>query len=155
MSRLLSVLVIFAALVAGCGTPLESRQPSAVAPPIAACDVKIMSLPPNADLPVEGAGAPVGAMVIAGPTDIDWSATKIGQDAMGARTLEMQLRPDAAARLADYTGDHVGEAMPLVVNGRVVAVPVINQGIPGGSLAIQGNGPDDAWLDPLEACLSG
>jgi hypothetical protein len=151
----LAAAVTVAALVASCGSPLDAASTGAMAAPLAVCDVMILSLQPNADPPMEGAAAPIGAMIIAGPGDIDWAASAIGQDAMGSPTLELQLGPDAAARLADYTRDHIGAAMPLVLNGRVVAVPRINSQIPGGSLAIQGNGPTFEWLEEFETCVRG
>ena len=43
---------------------------------------------------------------------------------------------DGAARLADYTGTHVGDALAIAINGTVVAVPVINDPIMNGDLAI-------------------
>jgi hypothetical protein len=130
---LLLVALIPGMLSVGCGM----AQP--------ACDVVVAALPPNAPPPDAGDVLPAGAAILAAPGDIDWSASSIGPDQPGGRPLNLQLRPEAAERLASYSRDNVGSFLPIALNGRVVVAPMLQSEVEGGLLVIQ-----FASLDPAE-----
>jgi preprotein translocase subunit SecD len=66
----------------------------------------------------------------------DFASASVTGD--GARAvLNVRLTPDGARRMRDYTAAHVGEALPLVVDGKVVHAPVIRVPISGDGLQIE------------------
>ncbi len=68
------------------------------------------------------------------------AAASIGTDQTAQRTIDLTLK-DASARLfADYTAGHVGDYFAMVLDGKVITAPVINEAIPGGQVQISQNG---------------
>ena len=51
-------------------------------------------------------------------------------------TVSLVLKYAAVQPFDDYTTSHIGEFFAIVVDGRVVAAPMINSGIPGGHVQI-------------------
>ncbi len=99
------------------------------------CDVTIAAVPFDTSL-AEGDALPESVTVVVAPADIDRTATAIETDQSGQIQVVVKVMGDGAARLADYTGTHVGEGLAVAINGTVVAVPIINNAIMNGDLAI-------------------
>ncbi len=99
------------------------------------CDVTIAAVPLDTRR-AEGDALPESVTVVVAPAQIDRSATAIETDQSGQIQVIIKATGDGAARLADYTGTHVGEALAIAINGTVVAVPVVNDAIMNGDLAI-------------------
>jgi protein-export membrane protein SecD len=64
------------------------------------------------------------------------SSATIGSDQNGRRTVDFTLKPDAAKQFEDFTRDHVQEYFAVVLDGKVITAPVINEPIPGGRVQI-------------------
>lgn len=64
------------------------------------------------------------------------SATVI--DSFGSPAVQVWFTPEAAARLAEFTGAHVGQPLAIVVDYRVYSVPVI-QDVITDTAVISGN----------------
>jgi hypothetical protein len=72
------------------------------------------------------------------------SGAAVGADQTGKRVVTIQLSPAAAEAFRAWTADHIGSYFAITIDGVVVAVPVINSEIPGGSVEI-GKGDIDGW----------
>ena len=68
------------------------------------------------------------------------SSAAIGQDAQGGLTVNFQLKDTGANLFADYTRDHVGEYFAIVLDGKIVSAPRIENSIPGGQVQISAGG---------------
>jgi preprotein translocase subunit SecD len=64
------------------------------------------------------------------------AVASIGADQTGRRTVDLVLREPARQAFAVYTAAHVGDFLAIVLDGRVVSAPVINEAIPGGEIQI-------------------
>jgi protein-export membrane protein SecD len=64
------------------------------------------------------------------------SSATIGSDQNGRRTVDFTLKPDAAKTFEDFTRAHVREYFAVVLDGKVITAPVINEAIPGGRVQI-------------------
>jgi preprotein translocase subunit SecD len=99
------------------------------------CDLMILAVPADSTL---NAGDPLPAKrdVIAAPGDFDPTRSKIRTDPSGANVLDLQLRGDGVPRLAAHTAAHVGEQIAIVINGEIIAVPIVESSIPTGEISI-------------------
>lgn len=61
-----------------------------------------------------------------------------GQDEYGQPIVNFSLLPASVDKFADYTGSHIGTAMAIVLDGKVMSAPVIRSRIPGDGM-IEGN----------------
>lgn len=52
--------------------------------------------------------------------------------------IEFQLKPEFASIFGSYTGQHVGDAMAIVLDGEVLSAPIINAQLTDGGI-IEGN----------------
>ncbi|PAP74880.1 hypothetical protein B1759_17055 [Rubrivirga sp. SAORIC476] len=52
--------------------------------------------------------------------------------------VSLELAPASAARFSDLTGERVGLALAIVLDGRVLLAPTINERIPNGRIQISG-----------------
>jgi hypothetical protein len=59
------------------------------------------------------------------------------------RTVNVSLKPDAAAAFGDYTTSHPGETFAIVIDGRVAMLPVISEPITGGEVNVSGGVDED------------
>jgi hypothetical protein len=66
------------------------------------------------------------------------SANAAYDPANSLRTVNVSLKPDAAAAVGDYTTSHLGETFAIVIDGRVAMLPVINEPITGGEVNVSG-----------------
>ncbi|HEX5825327.1 MAG TPA: protein translocase subunit SecD, partial [Candidatus Limnocylindrales bacterium] len=60
----------------------------------------------------------------------------IGSDSTGKRVVTFKLKEHGAQLFADYTRDHVKQFFAIVLDGRVISAPEINEAIPGGNVQI-------------------
>jgi SecD/SecF fusion protein len=82
------------------------------------------------------------------------AATAIGSDQTGQRTVDFTLRPAAAALFAAYTAEHTGEYFAIVLDGAVIAVPVISAAIPDGEVQISQGGEGGWSLEEAQRLVS-
>jgi preprotein translocase subunit SecD len=52
----------------------------------------------------------------------------------------IKLKKDCVPILAQVTGDNIGKAMAIVIDGEVISAPLIQEAITGGSMVIDGYG---------------
>jgi preprotein translocase subunit SecD len=64
------------------------------------------------------------------------SSAAIGTDTTGKRVVTFILKEGGAKLFADYTAAHVGQYFAIVLDGRVISAPQINEAIPGGNVQI-------------------
>lgn len=64
------------------------------------------------------------------------ATASIGVDQTGQRTVDLLLKDAARQAFADYTSAHVGDFFAIVLDGRVITAPVINEAIPGGQIQV-------------------
>lgn len=57
----------------------------------------------------------------------------------GKFAVVFEMQPDAAQRFAEYTGNHIGQFLTIVLDGVVVSSPQIQSAIPDGSGTITGD----------------
>jgi hypothetical protein len=104
--------------------------------------------------PVVGEPLPPGLLVIAGPDEIDLSATGLSIGDLGPE-LTIGLQGPAMDRLALHTAGHIGQSLAIAHGGTVVAVPFINAPIEGGSMVVTPASADaSAFEDRLAGCGS-
>ena len=60
----------------------------------------------------------------------------IGSDQNGRRVVTFKLKDQGAKLFGDYTRDHVNQFFAIVLDGRVISAPQINEPIPGGNVQI-------------------
>ena len=68
------------------------------------------------------------------------SSAAIGSDQTGNRVVTFQLKDNGARLFADFTAAHRGEYFAIVLDGRVISAPRINDSIPGGNVQISQDG---------------
>lgn len=59
----------------------------------------------------------------------------------GLRTIEISLTPAATALFGDYTTRHTTEYVAITIDGKIAVVPLINEPITGGQVAVSAGGP--------------
>lgn len=117
------------------------------------CDLMIVALPPDSTLQ-EGDPVPAEPQVIAGPGDFDAIGSSIRTDPNGAVSLDLRLRGEAIERLAGHTAGHMGESMAIVINGEVVAVPIIQSPIPAGEMSVtRGMDDNETFAQRFAGCV--
>ncbi len=67
------------------------------------------------------------------------AAASIGANETGQRTVDFTLRPEGKDKFAAYTAEHIGDIFAIVLDGKVISAPSINQSIPGGQVQISQN----------------
>jgi preprotein translocase subunit SecD len=68
------------------------------------------------------------------------SSATIGSSQTGGRTVDFVLKDQGAKLFADWTAKHVREYFAIVLDGKVISAPVINQAIPTGQVQIEAGG---------------
>ena len=99
------------------------------------CDLMILAVPFGSTLQA-GDPVPADSQVLAAPGDFDTTRSGIVTDAGGANALDLQLRGAAVARVAGHTAAHLGEQIAIVINGDIVAVPIVESPIPDGNISM-------------------
>jgi len=106
-------------------------------------------------------GQPVAAPVdpgqrVGGPpllTKEAITAATVGTDQTGNPTLDLTLSDPAAAVFRDATSAHIGEYLPIVLDGVAISDPVIQAEIPNGRVQIQFARDDLASPERLAAII--
>jgi preprotein translocase subunit SecD len=60
----------------------------------------------------------------------------IGSDQNGRRVVTFKLKDAGAKLFGDYTAAHIGQYFAIVLDGKVISAPVIQNAIPGGNVEI-------------------
>jgi hypothetical protein len=97
----------------------------------------------------------VGDLVPGAPL-VEWGAmadSNVGKDQTGNPTLDLVLVGPGAATLADVTTAHVGEYLPIALDGVAIAVPVIEAPIRDGQVQIALSSNGSISLAQLAAIL--
>jgi preprotein translocase subunit SecD len=68
------------------------------------------------------------------------SSATIGADETGRRTVNFTLKDEGRQKFSDYTASHVRDYFAIVLDGKVISAPVINEAIPGGQVQISQGG---------------
>jgi preprotein translocase subunit SecD len=68
------------------------------------------------------------------------AAASIGTNQAGQRTVDFVLNDKGKNLFANYTADHVGDYFAVVLDGKVITAPTINEAIPGGQVQISQSG---------------
>lgn len=66
----------------------------------------------------------------------DIAGLELIKDPSRGTTISVQLKSDAAQRLKEVTEKHLGGQIAIVIEGKVLAAPVIKQPIPGGRVSL-------------------
>jgi len=66
----------------------------------------------------------------------DVATASVVDDQMGQPALQIQFTASGGTTFGEYTSSHIGTYFAIVMDGTVVAAPVINEGIPGGDVQI-------------------
>jgi SecDF, P1 head subdomain len=77
----------------------------------------------------------------------------VGTDQLGNPTLDLTLTAQAATVFADATSAHVGDYLPIALDGVAIAVPVIKAPIPDGQLQVAFSSDDTTSAARLAAIL--
>ncbi len=87
------------------------------------------------------AAGPVRTFTIAGEPfgEADIVDARMQPDLNGFPTILVTLEEAAATHFAKLTRDHVGEKMPILLDGKVLSEPVLKEAITGGTFEISGN----------------
>jgi preprotein translocase subunit SecD len=67
-------------------------------------------------------------------------SASIGQSQTQGLTVDFVLKGEGAKLFGDYTSQHVGEYFAIVLDGKVISAPVINEAIPNGQVQISAGG---------------
>ncbi len=68
------------------------------------------------------------------------AAASIGSNQSDLRTVDFVLKDTGKNLFASYTADHVGDYFAIVLDGKVISAPAINEAIPGGQFQISQSG---------------
>jgi preprotein translocase subunit SecD len=67
------------------------------------------------------------------------AAASIGANQAGQRTVDFTLNSAGKDLFAKYTQEHTGDIFAIVLDGKVISAPQINEPIPGGQVQISQN----------------
>jgi len=154
MKSLAAAALVAVLLAAACSS---EDAPQAAAPQAAApkppCDISLVALPPGSDL-TAGQPIPPGSQVVARPDDFDRAATTMEDAGDGTHAVTLHLRGAAIDTFATHTRNHVGDLVAIVVNGKVVVVPMIQEAITDGEIRLSAPTTDDAeFVSRLAVCV--
>jgi SecDF, P1 head subdomain/Protein translocase subunit SecDF, P1 domain, N-terminal len=68
------------------------------------------------------------------------ASASIGTAQAGLQTVDFVLKDTGKNLFANYTADHVGDFFAVVLDGKVITAPTINEPIPGGQVQISQSG---------------
>lgn len=68
------------------------------------------------------------------------SSASIASDQNGQRVVTFKLKDNGAKLFEQYTAQNIGKYFAIVLDGRVISAPVINDRIPGGNVQISQGG---------------
>jgi preprotein translocase subunit SecD len=67
------------------------------------------------------------------------AAASIGANQTGQRTVDFTLRSEGKDLFGAYTAEHTGDLFAIVLDGKIISAPQINEPIPGGQVQISQN----------------
>ena len=123
--------------------PLNEATPSFVERLTSRGEVWLVPVPPGDEIPVAGQQLDLRPLI----RNDGFAQASVGESD-GRQTLQFAFTPEAAAVLGAHSSDHVGEVIAIVVDGIVVAAPIIQSPILDGGMVIEGGGGRDdlAWI---------
>lgn len=150
-SRKTLLVATFVVVASLCGSGISALRlgPTAWAgPTVAAIGKSVAPQPAEALLQVflvesggshsvtqqEGPSLPLSAMPILTGGDLDSATLQAGD----SPTLSIHLKSVAAARFAAFTGSHLGQRVAILLEGKLLAAPVIKSKIDGTSIMLSG-----------------
>jgi len=77
-----------------------------------------------------------------GPKDV--VATTMAKAESGSYTINVTLSDAASQRFTQLTKENLGKTLPLLVGGKVVSAPVVQEVITGPELTLPGSSKEDA-----------
>ncbi|HEX6357764.1 SecDF P1 head subdomain-containing protein [Actinophytocola sp.] len=120
---------------------LEKQEPSGTAPPPTAS-------PSPTELPDPSGEALTLAEPIMTIERLDRAEVMLDQSQQWV--LSLDLTDEDTATFAEWTADHVGERLAMVVDGEIIIAPEIQSAITGGAVQIAGNYTQDEIRDLLD-----
>jgi hypothetical protein len=140
---LLALLLVGSLLLTGC---------SRFGP---ACALSIAAIPSGFGA-VAGQRLPSDSVILASPADFNPKKAAWGRGADGAVTVSVQMQPEAIARTASYSADHVGEPLAIAIDKTIFTITEITAEIPDGAVTIVPTTVDQAARLPklFEGCVS-
>lgn len=120
-----------------------------------ACALSIAAIPSGAGA-VPGQRLPAGAVVLASPADFDPRKASWGEGTAGMPTVTVHMLPEATARTAGYTADHVGVPMAIAIDKTIFVVTDLAAPITDGIVTVVPATPDEAARLPklFEGCVA-
>lgn len=107
--------------------PVELREPVALARVVPAGGTSVLPDPEGERLALEEPFLTI--------TRLAGARTEF-QEYTGSWVVVLSLTGEDARAFGDWTAEHVGERLAVLVNGRVVFAPTIQSAIPGGEVVI-------------------
>jgi preprotein translocase subunit SecD len=98
-------------------------------------DFEFIPWPPDAAPPAAGDAVPATAMPLF-DTAAGIVSGEVSTDSSGIQALAIKLSPVGSEAIGTFTTQHVGGYLPLILDGRVLAAPIINSPITAGDLRI-------------------
>ncbi len=124
-----------AVLLAVGTAPVEELIPALIAPGrFALLDVSALAQ----DDPALMTGAVIAASYSALLTNSDVVRADVLPDAVGGLMIQVEITPEAAARLESFTGEHIGSPLAITLDGVVLSAPMIQAQI-GSVFVIAGD----------------
>lgn len=87
----------------------------------------------------DGGTLPLAAVPVLTTADLDRATFTDGENP----TVSVHLRPGAAARFAAFSGSHLGHKLAILLDGKLLAAPVIKSRIDGDSIMLSGHFPKE------------
>ena len=119
------------------------------------CGLTIAAIPSGAGA-VVGQRLPSGAVILGIPADFKPKYAYWGDDASGQPIITVQMTPEATVLTANYTADHVGEPLAIVIDKTIFTMTTIEAPITDGVVTITPQTPEQAAALPglFEGCAS-
>jgi hypothetical protein len=117
--------------------------------------VAFVRIPAGTPEVTAGQSLPAALPVLFGSEGV--ASVRAATDQNGKPAVDIELTPAAAQLFAEYSANHIGEQLAIVLDGRVVSAPVIQSPITGGTVQIT-NASSNSGLDlgaPVRAILIG
>ncbi len=108
---------------------------------------KIGSIPENA-LPAANADGTTPEMVYAPlMSGADLDTVSVGRNQLGQYSVDFTLKDTGKSMFGEYTSNHVGDYLAIVLDDKVISAPTINSAITEGEGQISGNFTQDTAND--------
>ncbi len=101
---------------------------------------------PGPQQAIEGQPLPTTETPLFGGNELQ--SANVGSDERGRRTVNFVLKSNGAQLFGDYTASHINEYFAIILDGRVVSAPVIQNAIPGGNVQITSGNQIGGFSEP-------